>query len=48
MMEQKSLTGIERTLVVQYLTDGNVPVTLTPIEENLNGDEIIHSLKSFL
>ena len=46
MMEQKSLTGIERTLVVQYLTDGNVPVTLTPIEENLNGDEIIHSLTS--
>ena len=46
MMEQKSLTGIERTLVVQYLTDGNVPVTLAPIEENLNGDEIIHSLTS--
>lgn len=46
MMEQKSLTGIERTLVVQYLTDGNVPVTLTPIEDSLNSDEIIHSLTS--
>ncbi|MBR1640505.1 MAG: hypothetical protein IJ688_14080 [Treponema sp.] len=45
-MEQKSLTGIERTLVVQYLTDGNVPVTLTPIEDSLNSDEIIHSLTS--
>ena len=46
MMEQKSLTGIERTLVVQYLTDGNVPVTLTPVDESLNSDEIIHSLTS--
>lgn len=45
-MEQKSLTGIERTLVVQYLTDGNVPVTLTPVDESLNNDEIIHSLTS--
>ncbi len=46
MMEQKSLSGIERTLVVQYLTDGNVPVTLTPVEETLNSDEVIHSLTS--
>ena len=45
-MEQKSLSGIERTLVVQYLTDGNVPVTLTPVEETLNSDEVIHSLTS--
>ncbi len=46
MMEQKSLSGIERTLVVQYLTDGNVPVTLTPVDESVNSDEIIHSLTS--
>lgn len=29
-MEKNELTGIERDLVVQYLVDGNVPVTLTP------------------
>lgn len=46
MMEQKSLSGIERSLVVQYLTDGNVPVTLTPVEDSLGNDEIIRSLTS--
>ncbi len=51
MMEQHSkLTGIERELVLQYLIDGNVPVTLTPIEEPLseeNDSEIeIRSLTS--
>lgn len=47
-MEQNNLSGIERELVLQYLIDGNVPVTLTPIEnENLSSnDEIIHSLTS--
>ena len=30
MMEHDKLTGIERELVLQYLIDGNVPVTLTP------------------
>ncbi|MCH5292618.1 MAG: hypothetical protein J1E07_02650 [Treponema sp.] len=45
-MEQKSLSGIERSLVVQYLTDGNVPVTLTPVEDSLGSDEIIRSLTS--
>lgn len=40
MMEQGSkLTGIERELVLQYLIDGNVPVTLTPIEEALENDD---------
>ena len=40
MMEQHSkLTGIERELVLQYLIDGNVPVTLTPIEEPLANDD---------
>lgn len=28
----ESLTGIERELVLQYLIDGNVPITVTPIE----------------
>nr|MCR5046390.1 hypothetical protein [Treponema sp.] len=32
-MEAAKLTGIERELVLQYLIDGNVPVTVTPIEE---------------
>ena len=31
-MEPAKLTGIERELVLQYLIDGNVPVTVTPIE----------------
>lgn len=31
-MESNSLTGIERELVLQYLIDGNVPVTVTPVE----------------
>jgi hypothetical protein len=30
-MMQAELTGIERELVLKYLMDGNVPVTLTPI-----------------
>ncbi len=48
MMAQKSLTGIERELVLQYLIDGNVPVTLTPIEDETSSesDEIIKSLTS--
>ena len=33
------LTGIERDLVLQYLMDGNVPVTLTPVSEKENGSE---------
>ena len=40
MMEQHDkLTGIERELVLQYLIDGNVPVTLTPVEEPLSADK---------
>lgn len=42
-MEAAKLTGIERELVLQYLIDGNVPVTVTPIEEekaaSRDGDE---------
>ncbi len=32
-MEVNELTGIERELVLQYLIDGNVPVTVTPVED---------------
>lgn len=48
MMAEKSLTGIERELVLQYLIDGNVPVTLTPIEDEneSSSDELIKSLTS--
>ncbi len=38
-MEHDKLTGIERELVLQYLIDGNVPVTLTPVEEALSEDQ---------
>lgn len=34
-MEAAKLTGIERELVLQYLIDGNVPVTVTPIEDEV-------------
>ena len=37
-MEHDKLTGIERELVLQYLIDGNVPVTLTPVEEQLSSN----------
>ncbi|MCF0242368.1 MAG: hypothetical protein HUK25_06995 [Treponema sp.] len=39
-MEKTRLTGIERDLVLQYLIDGNVPVTLTPLEQKNNCDGI--------
>ncbi len=38
MMEHDKLTGIERELVLQYLIDGNVPVTLTPVEDPISAD----------
>ena len=39
-METSKLTGIERELVLQYLIDGNVPVTVTPIDEDeSDGDD---------
>ena len=38
MMEHDRLTGIERELVLQYLIDGNVPVTLTPVEDEISPD----------
>lgn len=40
MMAFNELTGIERQLVLQYLMDGNVPVTVTevslPVQENVD------------
>lgn len=49
-MEKKVLSGIERQLVLQYLIDGNVPVTLTvcenPEETNAENDDKIHPLSS--
>lgn len=45
-MENENLTGIERELVLQYLVDGNIPVTLTPIEDNAQKDNGIHPVTS--
>ncbi|MDE5898228.1 MAG: hypothetical protein K2H09_03060 [Treponemataceae bacterium] len=46
-MEHKPLSGIERTIVLQYLIDGNVPVTVTPAEMPENPDDgKIHPLSS--
>ena len=39
-MEKTALSGIERELVLQYLIDGNVPVTLTPVSEKDEPDSI--------
>ena len=39
-MENKPLTGIERELVLRYLLDGNVPVTVTPVESATVSNEI--------
>lgn len=46
--EKEKLSGIERELVLQYLMDGNVPVTLTPTntEKASSDNEGIHSLSS--
>lgn len=39
-MDNEKLTGIERDLVLQYLIDGNVPVTLTPVVEQKEEDSV--------
>lgn len=44
-MENK-LSGIERELVLKYLLDGNVPVTITPLDEKTDDHEEIHNLES--
>lgn len=40
-MAGSELTGIERQLVLEYLMDGNVPVTVTPIEKKASSDESV-------
>ena len=46
--DKEKLSGIERELVLQYLMDGNVPVTLTPQNEEKSqpDKESIHPLAS--
>lgn len=46
MENKENLTGIERDLVLQYLMDGNVPVTLTPIEKQADNLENVHPITS--
>ena len=46
MSENEKLTGIERDLVVQYLIDGNVPVTLTPFDAKNDNTQKVHPLNS--
>ena len=45
-MTDSKLTGIERELVVQYLIDGNVPVTITPLSEEPSASEQIRPVDS--
>ena len=46
MENKEHLSGIERELVLQYLMDGNVPVTLTPMEKEADSNQGIHSVPS--
>ena len=41
-MSMNKLSGIERELVLQYLIDGNVPVTITPIDDATENEEVPH------
>lgn len=45
-MEEKPLTKIERELVLQYLIDGNVPVTITPLVQENKTDDNSEEIKS--
>jgi len=45
-MKDKQLSGIERELVLQYLIDGNVPVTITPLETKTENNSKIKSITS--
>ena len=45
-MEKKPLTGIERELVLRYLLDGNVPVTITPVYGSESDSDEIKNLDS--
>ena len=44
-MEKNELTGIERQLVLQYLVDGNVPVTVTEVKTAVEDNDKIKSVK---
>lgn len=46
MSNKEQLSGIERDLVLQYLIDGNTPVTLTPVDTNDKNDSQIKSIPS--
>lgn len=41
-MSINKLSGIERELVLQYLIDGNVPVTVTPIDDTNESENVPH------
>ena len=41
-MSMNKLSGIERELVLQYLIDGNVPVTITPIDDATENEDVPH------
>lgn len=45
-MDENKLSGIERDLVLQYLIDGNVPVTLTLLENENKQTDTIQPLPS--
>ena len=47
-MEGKKLSGIERDLVLQYLIDGNVPVTLTLLDEKNNDNSTFDGFRPVL
>ena len=44
-MNNEPLTKIEHALVIQYLIDGNVPVTVSSINSQDN-DDVVHSVGS--
>ena len=38
-MNSNELTGIEIQLVLQYLVDGNVPLTVTPVQNKADSEK---------
>jgi len=45
-MQNNDLSAIERELVLQYLMDGNIPVTLTPVKEETDSSDEVQSVPS--
>lgn len=45
-MQNNDLSAIERELVLQYLMDGNIPVTLTPVKEDTSSSDEVQSVPS--